>query len=127
MNIYKELLTDHYKHPRNKGKLRNSNYSSKHYNPSCGDAISFEILVQDGIVADVAFDGYGCVISQATASILGEYIKGKTMHDVAAITAEQIQELIGLQLGPLRLRCALLPLQALHALVQDYFKQQGNK
>jgi len=73
MKFYKELLMDHFKNPRNRGRLENADFTISQFNPSCGDKISVEGIIQDGILTQVAFEGKGCVISQAAASMLSEY------------------------------------------------------
>ena len=113
MKLYQELLMDHYQHPRNKGRIKNPDFSTADYNPSCGDSIAFEGTIKNNCLVEVAFTGKGCVISQATASLLSEWATGKTLTEVTALTADDVQKMIGMELGPMRLRCALLPLQVL--------------
>lgn len=113
-NLYQEILMDHYRHPRNRGSLANPDFSSASHNPSCGDSVQFEGRVQDGMVTALAFEGKGCVISQAMASMLTEKLMGKTVSEILALDKEYVIGILGMQLGPTRLKCALLPLQALH-------------
>ena len=82
-------------------------------NPSCGDKIAVTGMIRDGVLTEVAFQGEGCVISQAAASLLLEYAVGKSVVQIRQFDAQFMQELIGILLGPTRLRCALLPLEAL--------------
>ncbi len=121
MNLYHETLMDHYRHPRNRGVLEDANFVSEQYNPSCGDAVQFAGMMQDGIITQVMFTGKGCVISQATASLLTELVINKTVAQVCALDKNDILQLIGIELGPTRLKCALLPLQA----VQEGCKQHA--
>lgn len=123
MNLYQEILLDHFKHPRHKGVLANADFSSGQHNPSCGDMVSMQGIVRDGHLAEVAFDGKGCVISMATASLLCEAALGQKLETITAYDVDFVLNLIGMQLGPNRLQCALLPLQALQSGVLAY----GNK
>jgi len=113
MKIYHELLTEHYRNPRNKGHLKKPDFSSAQFNPSCGDSVLFEGHIRDGRIEAIAFDGTGCVISQAAASLLSELVIGKTLDEVLKLDTAFMKELVGIPLGPVRLKCALLPLQAL--------------
>jgi nitrogen fixation NifU-like protein len=122
MQLYKEELLDHYRFPRHKGKLVHPDFTSGQHNPSCGDMVSFEAKLSQGIILEVAFDGVGCVISQATASMIAELVKSKSIHYVIALTASDILALIGMDLGPTRLKCALLSLYALQEGLQNHLK-----
>ncbi len=113
MNMYQEALMDHYRNPRNRGTLALPDFSSGMANPSCGDAVSLHGILTHGVIEVCLFEGKGCVISQATASLLTEKVRGKTIAEVATLNADAMQTLIGMQLGPTRLKCALLPLEAL--------------
>ena len=125
MKFYKELLMDHFKNPRHQGTLENPDFSTDRYNPSCGDSISIEGCVKDGIVTELAFTGSGCVISQATASILSEFCIGKSVDDILAIKKEDVPKLIGLDnLGPTRRKCAILSLIALQDGLLEYKKKE---
>lgn len=112
--FYQKVLMEHFKNPKNKKEVENPNFSSGEENPSCGDEISMTGLVEDGKLVDVGFQGKGCVISIATASLLTEECKGKTVEEIMALTKEDIFKMIGMELGPNRLRCALLSLETLH-------------
>jgi len=104
---------DHFRNPRNYGTLEYPDFSSGEYNPSCGDAIAIQGIIKDDRIFKIAFTGKGCVISQAAASMLLEYCIGKTIDEIDAFDAHTMQELLGISLGPVRLKCALLPLHAL--------------
>lgn len=123
MKLYQELLMDHYQNPRNKGRLENPDFSTVEYNPSCGDSVAFEGHIKNNCLTAVAFTGKGCVISQATASLLSEWAKNKTLDEIIKLTADDLQAMIGMQLGPMRLRCALLPLQVLQQGVLGFIKK----
>jgi nitrogen fixation NifU-like protein len=122
-DLYQLELMDHYRNPRNNGVIEAADFSSGEYNPSCGDAVSLTGTITGQLLINVRFQGKGCVISQATASMLTEYVQGKQLSDIHAITNEDILTLIGMQLGPNRLKCALLPLFALRAGIELYQKK----
>ena len=115
-DFYRELILDHYKNPRNRGTLDPHDISFEDDNPLCGDRIRIDLRVDaDNRVTDVAFDGRGCAISQASASLLTEEIKGKTLDEIKQISKDNILEMLGIELGPVRLKCALLSLKVLKA------------
>lgn len=113
-NVYQAQLLDHYRNPRNKGMVSQADFASDEFNPSCGDRVAMSGTVKNNTVNLLGFDGSGCVISQATASLLTGHCVGKSVADIMAINAQAVIALIGISLGPIRLKCALLPLQALH-------------
>jgi nitrogen fixation NifU-like protein len=114
LSLYQQELQEHFRHPRNCGILECADFATEEYNPSCGDRIAMQGVVVDGILTDIKFKGSGCVISQATASILTEECIGKDIDAVLRMTKDDILSLIGMPLGPTRLKCALLSLQVLH-------------
>lgn len=120
MNLYQEILMDHYKHPRNYGSLDLYDFSSGQMNPSCGDSIIMQGIVENNFIKELRFTGKGCVISQATASLLTQACKGKSIDEILQLDAEYITQLIGIQLGLLRLKCAMLPLHALQKGIRSY-------
>lgn len=111
--LYQEELMEHFRYPKNKKKLAAPSFTVDGGNPSCGDHIVIEGLIEGRTVADLGFSGSGCVISQATASMLTQLCIGKTIDDVLALTKDDVLKLVGIQLGPTRLKCALLSLQVL--------------
>lgn len=113
MDIYRENILDHYKNPRNFGRLKNPAASYEAGNPLCGDVIGMEIKVRSKIIDDIKFWGEGCAISQASASILTEKVKGKNLEEIKKIGKEGVLKMLGIQLSPVRLKCALLPLEVL--------------
>lgn len=124
MELYKEELLDHYRFPRNKGRLIQAHFESEHYNPSCGDKVSFQGKCANGYLFEIAFDGAGCVISLAAASLLSQEAKNKSILYINSLTAADIFKLIGMELGPTRAKCALLSLYALQQGLQTYMKQE---
>ncbi len=114
--MYREVILDHYKNPRNKGTLDPADFSFEDDNPLCGDRIRIDVRVgEDNKVKEVAFSGQGCAISQASASMLTEHIIGKSLDEVKQLSKDDILELLGIELGPVRLKCALLSLKVLKA------------
>lgn len=118
--LYKELLLDHYQHPRNYGKLEDPHIVTGLANPSCGDQLSFYIQIDNEKIEKILFQGTGCVISQATASLLTVYLLGKELSLVHELSADILIELIGISLGPVRLKCALLSVEALQIGLKEY-------
>ncbi len=115
-DLYREIIIDHYKNPSFKGHLDPNDISFEDDNPLCGDHIQIDIrLDETGRVKEAAFDGHGCAISQASADLLVESIIGKSLEEVKALTKENVLELLGIELGPVRLKCALLSLKVLKA------------
>jgi nitrogen fixation NifU-like protein len=114
-DFYRETILDHYRHPRNKGRLENPTHSHEESNPLCGDVIRMDLHVTDDVIDQVSFEGQGCAISQASASMLTEMIQGKTLDEVKQLGKEDILEALGIEIGPVRLKCALLPLKVLKA------------
>ena len=115
-DLYRELIIEHYKNPSYRGHLDPHDIYFEDDNPLCGDHIEITLRVNgDGKVAEAAFDGHGCAISQASADLLVESIIGKPIEDVKALTKEDILDLLGIDLGPVRLKCALLSLKVLKA------------
>ena len=115
-SIYREQIIDLYERPLNFGELDPHDFSYEEDNPLCGDVIRIDVrLDEDGRVADVAWSGDGCAISQASASLLTEEIKGMTLDEVKAFPKEKLLELIGVSLSMARIKCALLSLKVLKA------------
>ena len=123
--LYREMIIDRYKNPRFRGHLDTYDIVFEDDNPTCGDHIHIEVKVDEqGRVQDARFDGQGCTISQASADLLMEHIQGKTLDEIKALTKEDILNLLGIQLGPVRLKCALLSLKVLKAGVYGLSKDQ---
>lgn len=115
-DLYRDLILDHYKNPRHKGTLDPHDFSFEDENPLCGDKIRIDVrLDENRRVAEVAFNGRGCAISQASASMLTESIVGKSLDEVKQLSKNDILEMLGIELGPVRLKCALLSLKVLKA------------
>jgi nitrogen fixation NifU-like protein len=114
-DFYREHILDHYKNPRNRGELDHPDITYTDSNPLCGDELRLDLSVRDGRVSDVKFSGHGCSISQASASMLTERIKGRTLDEIKGVSREDVLEDLGIDLGPVRLKCALLALKVLKA------------
>jgi nitrogen fixation protein NifU and related proteins len=111
-DFYKEYILDHYRNPRNFGHLEHPTAKAEDLNPLCGDKIAMELLVgDDGKIADVRFSGKGCAISQASASMLTESLKGKTLEEVAQLSHDVVLENVGIGISPTRMKCAMLGLK----------------
>ena len=111
--LYREHVLDHYRNPRNQGTLDDAQVSSELDNPVCGDRIRLDVRLEDGRVSEARFSGRGCVISLASASMLTEEVQGKTVEELAALRDEDVFEMLGTTLGPVRAKCALLSLRVL--------------
>jgi nitrogen fixation NifU-like protein len=113
-DMYREMIVDRFKNPHYRGELDPHDYSYEDDNPTCGDHIRIDIRVDENeMVTEAAFSGEGCSISQASADMLIEAILNKPLDEVKAITKEQVLENLGIELGPVRLKCALLSLKVL--------------
>lgn len=111
--MYHPFLLDHYRNPRNRGTLERPDFSSGRYNPSCGDGIELAGIIKNGRLEVVKFTGQGCMISQAAASLLTEMVTGMPLEKIRALTADDMKKMVGIELGPTRLKCAMLGLMAL--------------
>jgi nitrogen fixation protein NifU and related proteins len=115
-DLYRELIIEHYKNPTYRGHLDPHDISFADNNPLCGDHIQIDLRVDaGGRVTDARFDGHGCAISQASADLLVQSIIGKSIEEVKSLRKEYILQMLGIDLGPVRLKCALLSLKVLKA------------
>jgi nitrogen fixation NifU-like protein len=120
-SIYSEIILDYYRYPRNKGSLPHAQIHARDSNPLCGDVIEMQLeLDGKNTVRDVKFNGQGCAISQASASMLTELVKGKSLDELRKISKGDVLELIGGQLSAVRLKCALLSLKVLKTGLYSY-------
>lgn len=120
MDIYRENILEHYKHPHNFGHIHSPSASYTLYNSACGDKITMEITIDaNGLVSEVKFSGEGCAISQASASMLTDLIIGKSKDEIMKCTSEDIFSLLQTELTASRVKCALLPLEVLQKAVQS--------
>jgi nitrogen fixation NifU-like protein len=128
--MYQENILDHYKNPRNFGKIENATVHHHEYNPLCGDEIDmFLVIDENKKIVDVKVFPRGCAISVASASMLSEQIKGKNIDELKTITKEEILEMLGIPISPVRLKCALLSLDTLRnsiLIFERYVRKDGN-
>ncbi len=115
-DLYRELIIDRFKNPQFRGELDPNDITFEDDNPLCGDHLRVDIRVDENdVVSEAKFSGKGCAISQASADLLVEMIHGKTLDEVRALTKDDLLELLGIELGPVRLKCALLSLKVVKA------------
>ena len=107
-DFYRENILDHYSNPRNHGHLEHPSASAEGVNPLCGDELAVELEVEDGVVTDIRYNGRGCAISQAAASMLSDTIKGRRVDELAGVGKDDVLEELGIPLTPIRLKCAML-------------------
>jgi nitrogen fixation NifU-like protein len=114
--LYREYILEHYKHPHNHGSLEHADMEAHDLNPLCGDELTFQIaLGEDGKVKDVAFDGHGCAISQASASMLSDELKGLSAEELLKLDHNTVLELLGIDISATRMKCAMLSLKVVKA------------
>jgi nitrogen fixation NifU-like protein len=111
---YREYILDHYRSPRNYGKLEHPDAHAEDSNPLCGDQLAIDLLVEGDRVKEVRFQGRGCAISQASASMLSEMIEGQPVEEVAKLGKDDVLDALGIPISPARTKCAFLCLRVLH-------------
>jgi nitrogen fixation protein NifU and related proteins len=115
-DLYRDIILDAYKHPRNRGSLDLPQASFEDENPLCGDVIKIDLHIREGVVEDARFSGHGCAISQASADLLLERIKGQPLDVIQSLTREDVFEELGVEtLTVSRVKCAMLALKVLKA------------
>lgn len=124
MDLYAENILDHYKHPRNAGSLKSPTVSHKEENLSCGDDLTIDLILKNGMIEEIAWHGQGCAISQAAMSLLSEELVGKKEPEIASLSTKYIYELLGVPIGPRRFKCALLCLHTLKNMLRKLKKQE---
>ena len=113
-DFYRDFILDHYRNPRNFGHLEKPDATAEDMNPLCGDQIRVELQVDGGgNVTDLRFSGKGCAISQASASMLTETVKGKSLEEIAKLSKDVVLENVGIGISPTRMKCAMLGLKVL--------------
>jgi nitrogen fixation NifU-like protein len=116
-DLYRDYILEHYRRPHNFGVLEDATASYEGANPLCGDRITMMLGIKDGVVERVGFTGRGCAISQASASLLTDEVKGKPLTEVAKLSSDDVLDLLGIEISPARLKCAILSLDTVqHAL-----------
>ena len=111
--LYREVILDHYKNPRGRGRIEGAHAVAEGQNPLCGDEVAISVAFDGDTIRQVMFEGRGCAISQAATSMLTELVAGRTAAEVAALPKEDLLEEGGIPLTPIRLKCALLGLGVL--------------
>lgn len=115
-DLYRDMIIDRFKNPRKRGSLEPHDYSFQDDNPLCGDRIRIDLrLGEDGKISEAAFSGEGCAISMASADLLTEAVVGKSLEEIKALGKQDVLDLLGIELGPVRLKCALLSLKVIKA------------
>jgi nitrogen fixation protein NifU and related proteins len=112
-DFYRDYILDHYRNPRNFGRLEHPDAEAEDLNPLCGDQVRIELKLNDGVISDLRFSGRGCAISQASASMLTEVVKGMRLSDVAKLSKDVVLENVGIGISPTRMKCAMLGLRVL--------------
>ena len=123
MDLYAENILDHSKHPRSTGDLPNPTVRHSEENVSCGDALTIDLNIEDGVIKEIRWRGTGCAISQAAMSLLSEELEGMTLKDLAALQPAYVTELLGVPVGPRRFKCALLGLHTIKNALRIHSKQ----
>ena len=118
-DLYRDYILEHSRRPHNFGVLETPSASHEGANPLCGDRITMQVGIRDGKVAEIAFTGRGCAISQASASLLTDEIRGMAVDAASAYRADDLLELLGIEISPARLKCAMLSLETLDAALAD--------
>ena len=113
--LYRENILEHYQHPRCRGTIENPDRTFEDANPLCGDRLRMDFRIRDERIDEVRFSGHGCSISQAAASMLCEHIEGLSLEEARRIGRDEMLEMIGIPLGPVRLKCGLLALKTMKA------------
>ncbi len=118
MDLYREDVMDHYEHPRNQGEIECPDFEGKDSNASCGDMIQFQLKIEDGVIVDAKWKGIGCAITTAAASKLSEYLKGKSIESLRAMSDEEMAAKgIGIEVNPGRIKCLMLPVKVVRKLL----------
>jgi nitrogen fixation NifU-like protein len=112
-DLYREQILEHYKRPRHWGEIEDADLEAEDNNPLCGDELKVQLRIEDGKVADVAFSGHGCAISQAAASMSSEEVIGMPVDDLVRLDKEFVLDLLGIDISATRMKCALLSLKVL--------------
>ncbi|MEM0205079.1 MAG: SUF system NifU family Fe-S cluster assembly protein [Nitrososphaerota archaeon] len=117
-------ILDHYRKPRNYGEIKDANVIVKDSNKLCGDYVEIYLKFDGNRISAISFKGQGCMISQASASMLTELVKDKEVEEVLKLTKNDVMKMLGLELGPVKMKCAMLPLVVLRKGIESYLKSQ---
>jgi nitrogen fixation NifU-like protein len=125
LNMYAEEILDHYRNPKNFGKMEKPDVKIGDVNPLCGDRYEFQAKLKGGKIEDVKFRGDGCAISTASASILSEHIKGKKISEIKNMSEADLLKLLGIEVSPVRMKCAMLPFNIVKKLAIEAGRKIG--
>jgi nitrogen fixation protein NifU and related proteins len=120
LNLDREFFLDHYTHPRNNEVLPHPHAKAEDINPLCGDRVEIGVQIADDHIAAIYFQGRGCAVSQASASILTEMVEGKSVQDVREMSEDDFLDALGIPISPARSNCAFLSLRILHRCLGQY-------
>ena len=126
-DLYRDYILEHYRRPHNFGVIDEPSATFEGSNPLCGDRITMQLAVRDGVVREIGFTGRGCAISQASASLLTDEVKGKTLDEVAGVQAVDLLELLGIEISPARLKCAMLSHESLQHVLRSEERRVGKE
>ena len=118
--MYRENIIDHYKNPHNHGIIENAEIKFTENNPLCGDVISVTLKLNEHNLEDIKFIGQGCAISKAATSMLTDEIKGKTLEDIKKVSRDDVVDMLGIEIGPVRTKCAVLGLVAVKEGIKEF-------
>ncbi|HLD18799.1 MAG TPA: SUF system NifU family Fe-S cluster assembly protein [Candidatus Nanoarchaeia archaeon] len=124
-DLYQQNILDYYKHPRNKGKVSNPDIKFRELNPLCGDEIEVTIKLEGNKIKQILFQGSGCAISQAAASMMTEHFEGKTIEEAKNFSKDEMLRMLGIPFSPARLRCALLGIRVMKEGVYAYLDRKN--
>ena len=125
MDLYAENILDHYRTPQNKGDMEKSSAEHSEANYACGDEITMQLKIENNHIADIAWQGDGCAISQAGMSLLSEEIKGMALEKAKSLNKKDVYDLLGIPVGPRRFKCALICLHTLKNTINTYEKESA--
>jgi len=122
--MYMDDILDYYKHPRNYGTIKDADASVKDMNPLCGDEIQVDLKIRNNAIQDIKFSGHGCAISQASVSMLTEFVSGKSLDKIKSLAKNDVLNLIGIEVSAVRMKCALLGLKVLKVAAYSYLGEK---
>ena len=126
-DLYRQIILDNYKNPSNKGKLLNPTVVIEDANPLCGDHLEVYLKIKEGLLKDISFEGKGCALSIASASILSQEVKNMAIEDIKKFSREDVYALLGIDISPGRNKCVMLSLTAIKKGIFEYEKNQEDK
>ena len=129
MNLYADIILDLWRHPQNFGEMENPDLAAFELNPLCGDEVKIQLKLDHRrlTINDSRFTGNGCAISQASASLLTEFAKGKKLNDLTKLAEKDIISLLGIKVGPQRIKCAILPLITLKKALASFDEKTASQ